>query len=139
MYILIDTCIFMDFLFEREPYFKDAKDLFSAILLNKSKIFVAPTTFKDIYYFANKIKKDQVYAQNIIAKIYGICHKVLSITSDDTINALFDSGDFEDNLLIEASKRELLDGIITRNIKDFQGHNFHAWTPREFINITANL
>lgn len=135
MYVLVDTCVFMDLFTEREPYHQDALNFFMKIKETKSKIFVAPTTFKDIYYFAFKNTHDKEYCSNLISKIYSACNKVLDITADDTINALFSDGDFEDNILIEAAKRKLLDCIVTRNIKDYKDKNIRILTPKEFVEI----
>jgi predicted nucleic acid-binding protein len=54
MKVLIDTNILLDFLVEREPFKKDAEELFAAIDSGQIIGYVIATTLTDIFYIARK-------------------------------------------------------------------------------------
>ena len=45
--------------------------------------------------------------------------------------------DFEDELMIQAAKEELLDAVITNNVKDFKDRGVPVFTPEEIVSLNA--
>lgn len=119
MKILIDTNIILDYLLEREPFFKDSETLFNIISENKVTAYVSATTLTDIFYIARKQTKSIDKARQAILFIL----KVMEVCSVDrtVIEIALQSGlkDFEDAVQVASAISQGLDAIVTRNSKDF--------------------
>ena len=133
MYALVDTCVFMDIFFQREKLYDSSLEVFKKLKENKCKIYVSPTTLKDLYYFSKKATHNNKLANEIVNRIYSVTNKIIDITADDAISALYDEGDYEDNLIIESAKRNMLDCIITRNIKDYNNKGIPVFSPEDIL------
>ena len=69
-------------------------------------------------------------------KAYEITSKVISVSNDAAIEALFsDIKDYEDALQSLASEEYLLDAIVTLNKKDYINSKIPAFTPTEICNL----
>lgn len=133
MRLLIDTNIFLDIFFCRESLKDSSEEFFRKTKINSDEIYVSVATFKDISYFMKKIYHSDDVVNNKLIRIYERITKVISTTSDDMINALYEDGDFEDNVLRNSATRTMCDAIITRNIKHFEGKDINCWTPNEYL------
>ena len=93
-------------------------------------------SLRDIEYIAHKTFHDKEKSHKVLADIYTISTKVLGISSDSAISAIYDDFiDFEDELLIQTAKENLLDGIVTNNKKDFLNCGVPVFSPEEIISL----
>lgn len=134
MRVLVDTNVFLDAILKREPFFEDSKDFFTYFKSHRHWLYVSSMSFRDIEYVLRKVEKDPIERKRTLTSIYSFIHKIIDIGADDVINDLFDDyKDFEDGLLIESAKRNMLDAIITNNKDDFLDADIPAFTPREVV------
>ena len=74
----------------------------------------------------------------IQSRVYSLCSRVIGISADDAIGAMYsDYNDYEDGLIVEAAKSNMLDAIVTNNKKDFVNHGMPIFTPKELNDIWA--
>ena len=133
MNILVDTNVFLDYLLNRDEFGEEARTFFRNCYNHRFKTFLTSMSIRDIEYVARKLYKDKDRARAIALGAYSICAKVLSLTSDAAISAIYSNQkDFEDALIIETAKLEDIQLIVTSNIKDFENADFPVVTPREF-------
>lgn len=137
MRVLVDTNIFLDILLERKDLMSESLNVLDKLYEDKDQIYVSASSFKDIYYFANKLFHDSFLAHKYVIGIYSKITKIISLTSDDVIEAIYQKGDFENNCLIESAKRTMCDAIITRNVKDFANKNLLILDPAMFFKLKA--
>ena len=91
-------------------------------------------SLRDIEYIVMKKLNDRKKTNDVLGEVYSLCSKVIGISADSAINAIFeDYKDFEDELLVQAAKEELLDAIVTNNIKDFEHSGVPVFTPKEIV------
>ena len=64
-----------------------------------------------------------------LCKLYGSINKIVGLTSDDAISAIYQDGDYEDNMLANSANRAMCDMIVTRNIKHFKENVINTFTP----------
>ena len=134
MRVLVDTNVFLDAILKREPFFEDSKEFFSYFKSNKHQLYVSSMSFRDIEYVLRKVEKDPFERRRTLNIIYSFVHKIIDLGPDDVINSLFDDyKDFEDGLLIESAKRNMLDAVITNNKDDFLCSSVPAFTPKEVV------
>ena len=136
MRILVDTNVFLDIILDREEAADIAHTFFRNCYINNHQIYLSAMSLRDIGYVAHREYHDNWKTLNAQLRAYELCTKVISITNDDAITSLYsDMEDFEDSLIVEAAKREMLDLIVTNNIKDFKNSRFPVWTPKEFNEV----
>lgn len=134
MRVLVDTNVFLDAILKREPFFEDSKDFFTYFKSHRHWLYISSMSFRDIEYVLRKVEKDPIERKRTLTSIYSFIHKIIDIGADDVINDLFDDyKDFEDGLLIESAKRNMLDAIITNNKDGFLDADIPAFTPREVV------
>lgn len=139
MWILVDTNIFLDYLLSRGEQAVVAKEFFYNCRKTQSKTFIAATSLKDIDYVMHRYLHDKNEAKKAVRDVYSLVSKVISITADDAIESIYsDMNDYEDSLLVEAAKREMINLIVTNNVKDFKSSHFPVLSPKEFNDIINN-
>jgi predicted nucleic acid-binding protein len=139
--ILFDTNIILDILLDRKPFSDLAVKLVSKVEKKEIKGFLGATTITTIYYLASKVagkkKADREISKLLsIFKIAPVNNSVL----EEAIKAKFK--DLEDAVLHEAAKQVKVQGIVTRNAKDFKKATLSIYSPEELdkmlISITGN-
>lgn len=134
MRLLVDTNVFLDLCLKREG-FKEAIEFFVWCRKHKNQTYLTSMSLRDIEYIAKKILSDKKKANSIIMDAYTLCSKVVSVSSDAAINSIYeDYKDYEDELLIQTAKEEMVDAIVTNNIKDFENRGVPVFTPKNIIN-----
>ena len=134
MRILVDTNVFLDLFLNREEFAKDAHNFFSWCANNKNDIYITSMSLRDIGYTAHRFFHNKNAAKTVQFAAYEACKKVIGISADSAIESLYsDIDDYENSLIVEAAKEELLDAIVTNNKKDFEKAGFPVFTPREII------
>lgn len=136
MRVLVDTNVFLDLLLQRGELCKDAIEFFLWCKKNKHWTYVSSMSMRDIEYVVMKSLHDKKKANEVLFKVYSICTKIVGVSADDVINAMYeDYHDFEDELQIQVCREILADAIITNNKKDFENRGVPIFTPKEIVNL----
>ena len=139
MRVLVDTNIFLDYLLKREGQWEDAFRFFLWCRKNRNQTYVTSMSLRDIEYIAHKYCRDKVEANRILNGVYSLCSKVIGISADCAINAMFENySDFEDELQVEAAKEAMLDAIVTNDVKGFENRGIAAFTPKQIIDLSGS-
>lgn len=138
MKAILDTCIIVDALQNRDPFSKDAHALFLSCANYQFEGILTAKSVTDIYYLMHRYTHNDSYTRNIISKLCTLFQLTDTIPMD--IHNALDSeiSDFEDAVMIETAIRIKADCIITRNIKDYKKANLPVYTPSEFIILLKN-
>ena len=132
----MDTNVLLDFLLKRDKETQDSLRFFVWCRKNKNQTYVTSMSLRDIEYSVHRFFHDKEKANKAITETYSLCSKVIGISADSAINALYeDYKDYEDELLVWAAKESLLDAIITNNIKDFEGRGVPVFTPKQIVSL----
>ena len=135
MKALIDTCIIVDFLQKREPFFKSSHLIFLSVANYDFEGYITAKSVADIYYIMHHFLHDNSKTRVSIEKIFKL-FGVLDTTELDCKKALFSSlSDYEDALMVETAVRNNLDCIVTRNISDYIKSPIKIFSPDEFLKI----
>lgn len=131
--VFVDTNIIIDLLAKREPFYKDAQDLFTLSDKKEIELGISSLSFANAYYSIAKHHKD-VDAKKYLSKfkvlvtVFPLEDKAieLALASDFT--------DFEDGLQYFIAMDNEADIIITRNKKDFKSSKIPVMTAGEYLN-----
>ena len=130
--VFVDTNIIIDLLAKREPFYKDAQDLFTLSDKKVIQLYISSLSFANAYYAIVKHHKE-IDAKKIIAK-FKILVKVLPLDDKAIELALAsDFNDFEEGLQYFIAIENESDIIITRNKKDFKNSKIPIMTAAEYI------
>ena len=131
MRLLLDTNILLDIVMQREPFNEKAKQFLLKTKENKDEVYVCTSTLKDIAYYGHKQYHSWKRTNDLLIDIYTRITKIVGLTTDDTIEALYMDGDYEDNLIALTADTAMCDAIISRD-KKFQ--NFRVvLSPDEYL------
>lgn len=134
MRLLVDTNIFLDLALKRDNGCKDAIEFFIWCRKHRNQTYITSMSLRDIEYVALRNLHDRKKANVVISNVYSLVSKVIGISADSAINAIYeDYKDFEDELIIQAAKENLLDAIVTNNIKDFENRGIPTYTPKDIM------
>ena len=135
MKVMIDTCVSLDFIQQREPFFSDAEKIFEAISDEKIEGYLTVKSLADIHYVVKHIIHDEKEVRNVLRNLLTLL-KLVDSGASGAMNALDSSVlDFEDALMIETSATENLDCIVTRNIKDYKKSSVQVVLPDQLLRL----
>jgi len=130
MRILFDTNVILDVLLDREPTSRFSTRLMARVELGELEGMLAGTTVTTIFYLARKALGLEK-ARHCITSLLSI-FSTAPITHDVLTNACrLKITDFEDAVLHEAGRLARVDGIVTRNTRDFSKASLRIYTPAE--------
>lgn len=131
--LFLDTNIIIDLLAKREPFYKQAAQIFSLADKSNIQIFVSALTFANTNYILLKEKKPEeakaiLRKLKLIVNVINLDDKILGLSLNDS-----DFKDFEDALQYYSAIENGIEIIITRNLKDFQKSKISVLTAEQFL------
>lgn len=133
MRVLFDTCVVMDVLQRREPFWVDAYAAFFAVANRRAQGFLTAKSFTDIYYLTHRTTHDKSETRKILTSLL-ITFDLLDTSAFDCRKALLSDGrDYEDAVMMETAARSGMDRIITRNVRDYRQSSVPVVLPSEFM------
>jgi len=134
MKILFDTNIILDVLLLRKPYYTSATFLLSEVEQGDIEGYLCPTTITTIGYLVSKVKGAN-QAKRLIKNLLNIFNLTeLSKSVFETARS-HKISDFEDAVLHKSASLSNIEGIVTRNTKDFKFASLKVFDPEELIGI----
>lgn len=135
MKALIDTCVILDALQAREPFFADAKNIFLGAARNLFDGYISAKATTDIYYLMHRHTHSDKESRDILNKIF-VLFGVLDTAGIDCRRAVVSQTvDFEDAVMIETAIRCEVDCIVTRNTSDYTKSPIKVYSPKDFLDI----
>jgi len=130
--VFVDTNIIIDLLAKREPFYKDAQDLFTLSDKKEIQLQISSLSFANAYYSIVKHHKS-VDAKKYLSK-FKVLVEILPLEDKAIELALAsDFGDFEDGLQYFIAMDYECDIIVTRNKKDFKSSKIPVMTAAEYL------
>lgn len=135
MKALIDTCVIIDLLQKREPFFEDSHLVMLAAANQRFEGAISANSATDIYYLMHRFLHDNSKARAALGTLFKLL-TVLDTTGIDCKMALLSPvADYEDALMVQTAKSSGADCIITRNERDFVNDAVPVYTPAEFLKL----
>ena len=135
MRAFIDTCVVIDALQSREPFSKDAQDIFLAAANNLFLGYISAKAVTDIYYLMHRHTHDDKASRDILNKLFTL-FDVLDTAGIDCRKAVLSPvSDFEDAVMVETALRSEVDCIVTRNPRDFTKSPVPVYEPKAFLKL----
>ena len=127
MKLLIDTNILLDVLLKREPFYYKAVEVLELVQYDNVQEYVSAAAVTDIYYIAYKYLKDKELVRQLLKKLMGIV-SIAAVSEKEIEEALeLAWNDFEDSVQYAVALLNEMDGIVTRNPKDYKRADMKVW------------
>lgn len=130
---LVDTNVIIDMIAKREDFYVAANEVFDAAYEGKHNLYVCALSYSNIYY----ILRRSFGKAETLKVLEQLTQYVTVLPVDaDVINKALESNftDFEDAIqYYSAFNSGIIDGIITRNIKDFKESELEVLHPEAFV------
>lgn len=137
MKILVDTNIIIDTLTGREPFRESAEQIFMLAANQIEDMYITASSATDIYYLVRKHLHNTEQSKNTMSKLYQL-FGILDVTANDCQDALLlDMKDYEDAVISCCAKRNQMDYIVTRNVKDYEHSKVKVLLPDDFIRLVS--
>ena len=135
MRALIDTCIIIDALQNREPFAENAQQIFLLAANRKFTGYVTAKSVTDIYYLMHRCTHNDKEIRNVLNKLL-IIFGIMDTAGEDCRHALiYNVSDYEDAVMVETAKRSDADCIVTRNTNNYAHAYITVYTPYEFVDL----
>lgn len=138
MNILFDTNILLDVFLERYPFFENSVHLLDLAEKRRLNGWLGATTVTTLYYLLQK-ELNEKRADQITKALFKIFN--VSPVNRTVLETAFETDfkDYEDAVLFQSAYHSNLDGILTRNKKDFKNATLSVYTPTELISVFQKL
>lgn len=134
--VFLDTNILLDYVFERDPFFDEAVDLFQLRSNNELEFYVSALSLANLAYSIQRQKKNP----GPIINVFLDWMHVIALQKDTFLHTIPSAfKDFEDGLqYYSAATIKDMDAIITRNKKDFFPSSIPVLTASEYVKHFRN-
>ena len=134
MRILFDTNVILDVLLLRQPYEVEATKLVASVERSEINGVLCANSITTIYYLINKAvgREIAINSVNSLTMMFDVV-PVNKIVLQNALKSKF--LDFDDAVLNESAVNSGVDGIVTRNPKDFKSSTLPIYNPKELITV----
>ncbi|MBQ9823663.1 MAG: PIN domain-containing protein [Solobacterium sp.] len=133
MTVMMDTCIILDYLPDRETFADDAEKLILMAAEGEIDGMVTVKSLMDIHYVLKHVLLDEKKTRESLHVLLDSLIPADS-ASEDAVRALSSKmNDYEDALMSETAKAYHCECIITGNTKDYRSSPVPAVTPSVFL------
>ena len=133
--ILIDTNVVIDALTLRDYDYGPSKAVLYNIVNGNVAGYICSKQITDIYYIFRKYFKNEKEIRDSVKKIVSF-FEILPLLKGDILACLnTDMPDFEDAILCEVAKVNMIPIIVTNNVHHFKDCHSMVLTPQQFLEL----
>ena len=133
MKILLDTCVVLDYLQARDPYFDDVLNIMIGVANREYAAYITASSVTDLYYIVHRSTHSDQLTRSYMSKLFQLVG-ITDTSPEDCINALHSTiSDYEDAVMVQTAVRSGMDLLITRNLKDYRTAPVRILDPASFI------
>lgn len=132
MRVLLDTDVVLDVIMAREPFVLEAAELLDLSEQGAFEAYVSAITPLNIFYVARKARTKA----NLRQAVHELLQTVRVCTIDESVLAnafTLSFADYEDAVQHCCATASNLEGIVTRNLKDYKNATLPVFSPTDFL------
>jgi len=133
MKLLIDTNVVLDVLLKRTPFYTAAANVLELTQQDGVREYISASAVTDIYYIAYRQIRDKTAVRELLKRLLQVV-SVAAVSAHEITNALeLIWNDFEDSVQYSVALLNEMDGIVTRNPKDYEDAAIPIWEPEGIL------
>ena len=133
--VFIDTNVIIDALTLRDNNYQPSRQLWRHVLCGNIKGYISSKQITDIYYIFKKYYRTE---QEIRANLSAIVDsfEILPFLKGDVLACLkTEMNDFEDAIICEIAKTNMIPIVVTNNLKHFTNAGLMVLDPEQTLNM----
>ena len=139
MKVLFDTNVIIDLIVNRSQTYSDCRFLLNKVINEDIEGYISAKQVTDISYILKKYICDSKSRKNIITLICETFKMLPLLPSDIRFCLKTDFYDFEDAVIEETAKVNMIDYIVTNNVKDFEKSKLVITSPHQLRVIMETI
>jgi len=133
MKLLIDTNIVLDVLLKRIPFYQTSAKVLELAKYADIQEYVSASAITDIYYIAYRQLRNKKEVRQLLQELLKII-AVAPVSGQEINSALkLTWNDFEDSVQYSVASMQAMDGLVTRNRKDYKAATLKIWQPEQIL------
>ena len=137
MKALIDTCVIVDVLQKREPFYKAAMDIVLAISNRRCLGVLTAKSVTDVYYILRRSIHNEEEVRKLLRILFTLFDVEDTFSTDCQLALGSPMKDYEDTIMVQTAVRVGADCIVTRNLKDYRLSALPVFSPEDFLEKLA--
>lgn len=133
MKVLLDTCVVVDVLQKREPFYQNAIDIFLSISNRELEGILTAKSLTDIYYIIRRSLHNEMETRKYLNTLFVLFDVEDTFSIDCQLALQSKMKDYEDAIMVETALRIGVDCIVTRNIKDYELSTIPVLSPEQLL------
>lgn len=138
MKVLLDTCVVVDVLQKREPFYQNAMDIFLAVSNRELDGVLTAKSLTDIYYILRRSIHNEMETRKYLNTLFILFEVEDTFSIDCQLALQSQMKDYEDAIMVETALRIGADCIVTRNIKDYALAKIPVLSPEQLLEQLKN-
>ncbi len=136
MKVFFDTNVLIDAFTLRDYSYKDSRDLIIKVANKEIDGYLSSKQITDIYYSLRKYVSDEDKRKQIIKDVMQTFTVLPCLPSDLQVSVKSKIDDFEDAVIEEIAKVNMIEYIVTSNIKHFTNSSLVIISPNDLNKLT---
>ena len=133
MKALIDTCVIVDILQKRDPFYAAAMEILLAVSNKKCTGILTAKSITDIYYILRRSIHNEQEVRKLVRVLFTLFEVVDTFSIDCELALSSTIKDYEDAIMVETGSRVGAEYIVTRNLKDYKLSTLPVLSPDQFL------
>ena len=132
MRVLLDTDVILDVIMGRKPFAKESAEVLDLSEQGEFEAYVSAITPLNVFYVARKARTKADLRQ----AVYELLRTVHVCTIDESVLSqafALSFDDYEDAVQHCCATANNLEGIVTRNLKDYKNATLPVFSPTDFL------
>ena len=133
MKALIDTCVIVDILQKRDPFYAAAMEILLAVSNKKCTGILTAKSITDIYYILRRSIHNGQEVRKLVRVLFTLFEVVDTFSIDCELALSSTIKDYEDAIMVETGSRVGAECVVTRNLKDYKLSALPVLSPDQFL------
>ena len=135
MKVFFDTNVIIDAITSRDYDYKDSRDLVLKTVDGEIEGYISAKQLTDIYYILRKYYDSEKYKRNVINMICETFNVLPVLPSDIGASLNTEIDDFEDAVIEEIAKVNMVQYIVTHDTKHFLKSKLVICSPHDLLTL----
>ena len=137
MKVLFDTNVIIDALSDKGEYYNYSQKVLLLAANKQIKGFISSNQITDIYYILKKYYQNEEQKRAAISTLINVLEVLPLLPSNIKYCVNAKINDYEDALLDEIAKVNMIPYIVTNNIKDFDESKTVSISPKDLYTLMS--
>ena len=133
MKALIDTCVIVDILQKRDPFYAAAMEILLAVSNKKCTGILTAKSITDIYYILRRSIHNEQEVRKLVRVLFTLFEVVDTFSIDCELALSSTIKDYEDAIMVETGSRVGAECVVTRKLKDYKRSALPVLSPDQFL------